>query len=53
MIEQRKSKIEKIDPGDFKLPDEKPMSEMTREDLEELYRSEGLPPPRPLSKSWI
>ena len=47
MIEQRKSKIEEIDPRDFKLPDEKPMSEMTWGEIEELYRSEGLLPPRP------
>lgn len=49
MAEQRKPKI---DPRDYEWPDEKPMSEMTWEELKEFYRSKGLPSPRPLMKVW-
>lgn len=38
----------KIDPAEFRFS-EKRLSEMSQDELEELYRSLGLPPPGPLN----
>ena len=47
-----KRKQPKIDPRDIKFPTRR-MSDMSQEELEELFRSEGLPPPVPLEESRI